>query len=255
MRERAEHVLALDLGTTSVRALVVSAKGGAPGSCAASASHALSGAGPRRAGSRADVASFPGGDARGAGGLGSRRRGSLRSRHRHPARHHAGLGCPHRSRPWRPPSAGRTGAQRRAPRSCWRRECRSTRSPSATKLEWWLRHEPAVQRAAEAGTLRLGTPDAWLTAASHRGRRLRHRREPGLLHGPLRSAPRRLVGAHARAAGAAAAAGCRSWSRPMRSPARRQPPCSARPSRWRRAPAISRRRPSRRAFSSAARRS
>lgn len=34
---------------------------------------------------------------------------------------------------------------------------------SATKLEWWLRHEPAVARAAAAGTLRFGTPDAWLT--------------------------------------------------------------------------------------------
>jgi glycerol kinase len=34
---------------------------------------------------------------------------------------------------------------------------------SATKLEWWLRNEPEVQRAAAAGTLRFGTPDAWLT--------------------------------------------------------------------------------------------
>ncbi len=35
--------------------------------------------------------------------------------------------------------------------------------PSATKLEWWLRHDDAVRRAADAGDLRLGTPDAWLT--------------------------------------------------------------------------------------------
>ena len=34
---------------------------------------------------------------------------------------------------------------------------------SATKLEWWLRHEPAVARAAGAGTLRVGTPDVWLS--------------------------------------------------------------------------------------------
>jgi len=35
---------------------------------------------------------------------------------------------------------------------------------SATKLEWWLRHEPAVAAAARTGRLRLGTPDAWLGA-------------------------------------------------------------------------------------------
>lgn len=34
--------------------------------------------------------------------------------------------------------------------------------PSATKFEWWLREEPAVRDAAARGTLRLGTPDAWL---------------------------------------------------------------------------------------------
>ncbi len=34
---------------------------------------------------------------------------------------------------------------------------------SATKLEWWLHHDEAVKKAAAAGTLRLGTPDAWLT--------------------------------------------------------------------------------------------
>ena len=33
---------------------------------------------------------------------------------------------------------------------------------SATKLEWWLEHEPSVQKAAVAGRLRFGTPDAWL---------------------------------------------------------------------------------------------
>jgi glycerol kinase len=35
---------------------------------------------------------------------------------------------------------------------------------SATKLEWWLRHDDAVCAAARAGRLRLGTPDAWLAA-------------------------------------------------------------------------------------------
>lgn len=33
---------------------------------------------------------------------------------------------------------------------------------SATKFEWLLAHEPGVRDAARAGRLRLGTPDAWL---------------------------------------------------------------------------------------------
>ncbi len=34
---------------------------------------------------------------------------------------------------------------------------------SATKFEWLLANEPALRAAAAAGRLRLGTPDAWLT--------------------------------------------------------------------------------------------
>ena len=34
---------------------------------------------------------------------------------------------------------------------------------SATKFEWLLAHEPALRAAAANGRLRLGTPDAWLT--------------------------------------------------------------------------------------------
>ncbi|MFQ5513619.1 MAG: FGGY family carbohydrate kinase [Myxococcota bacterium] len=34
---------------------------------------------------------------------------------------------------------------------------------SATKYEWWLKHEGAIQQAAERGVLRLGTPESWLT--------------------------------------------------------------------------------------------
>ncbi len=34
---------------------------------------------------------------------------------------------------------------------------------SATKLEWWLQNEPAVQEAARAGRLQVGTPDSWLS--------------------------------------------------------------------------------------------
>jgi glycerol kinase len=34
---------------------------------------------------------------------------------------------------------------------------------SATKFEWLLANDPATKRAADAGRLRLGTPDVWLT--------------------------------------------------------------------------------------------
>lgn len=34
--------------------------------------------------------------------------------------------------------------------------------PSLAKFLWWLEEEPAVQAAARAGTLRLGTPDVWI---------------------------------------------------------------------------------------------
>jgi glycerol kinase len=54
--------------------------------------------------------------------------------------------------------------QRTAPRVAWFRErgIPMTTLASATKLEWWLREEPAIARAAADGTLRFGTPDAWL---------------------------------------------------------------------------------------------
>lgn len=38
-----------------------------------------------------------------------------------------------------------------------------TTLPSATRFEWWLRQAGPVAEAARRGTLRLGTPDAWLT--------------------------------------------------------------------------------------------
>ena len=38
-----------------------------------------------------------------------------------------------------------------------------TTLPSATKLEWWIQNDPAVRAALRAGRLRFGTPDAWLT--------------------------------------------------------------------------------------------
>ena len=39
-----------------------------------------------------------------------------------------------------------------------------TTQASATKFEWWLKHDDAVCAAARAGRLRLGTPDTWLAA-------------------------------------------------------------------------------------------
>lgn len=37
-----------------------------------------------------------------------------------------------------------------------------TTLPSASKFEWWLAHEASVREAARRGLLRFGTPDAWL---------------------------------------------------------------------------------------------
>lgn len=36
--------------------------------------------------------------------------------------------------------------------------------PTATKFEWWLGNDESVRSAAEQGFLRLGNPDAWLSA-------------------------------------------------------------------------------------------
>ncbi|HET6614262.1 MAG TPA: FGGY family carbohydrate kinase [Dehalococcoidia bacterium] len=35
---------------------------------------------------------------------------------------------------------------------------------AVTKFEWWMQHDDAVRDASDGGTLRLGTPDTWLTA-------------------------------------------------------------------------------------------
>ncbi len=57
--------------------------------------------------------------------------------------------------------------QRTAERCAWFRERQIpiTTLASATKLEWWLREDAAIKGAAQRGTLRLGTPDAWLSFA------------------------------------------------------------------------------------------
>ena len=48
---------------------------------------------------------------------------------------------------------------------------------SASKFEWWLLHDDAVRAAAREGRLRLGTPDVWLTARLSGG--ALHLTEPG----------------------------------------------------------------------------
>jgi glycerol kinase len=48
---------------------------------------------------------------------------------------------------------------------------------TATKFEWWIQNEPAVRESAERGTLRLGTPDTWLTYRLTGG--ARHVTDPG----------------------------------------------------------------------------
>jgi glycerol kinase len=55
--------------------------------------------------------------------------------------------------------------QRTAERVAWFRErgIPLNTLASATKFEWWLQNDAAVRKAAGEGTLRLGTPDTWLT--------------------------------------------------------------------------------------------
>lgn len=55
--------------------------------------------------------------------------------------------------------------QRTAERVAWFRErdIPLNTLASATKFEWWLGQDGDVQKAARDGSLRLGTPDAWLT--------------------------------------------------------------------------------------------
>jgi glycerol kinase len=55
--------------------------------------------------------------------------------------------------------------QRTAPRVAWFRErgLPLTAMASATKFEWWMQNDPEVQKAAARGSLQLGTPDTWLT--------------------------------------------------------------------------------------------
>jgi glycerol kinase len=156
-----EAVLALDLGTTSVRALVVRADG----RVAARAQRPLGVAFPAPGRVEQDpremeaksvlvlrealaAARLGAGDVAGLG-LVTQRATAIAW--------HAGSGEP------LAPALGWQD-QRTAARVGWFRErgIPMTTLASATKLEWWLREEPAIARAAAEGTLRFGTPDAWL---------------------------------------------------------------------------------------------
>lgn len=161
MAAGAEHLLALDLGTTSVRALVV----GADGRVAGRAHRPL----PARFPAPGRVEQDP---------LDMLRLALVVLREaladaKRDAREVAALGLATQrgtalawdARSLRPlaPAIGWQD-RRAAPRAlALQREGLPLHSlASATKLEWWLRHAPEVARAASAGTLRLGTPDVWL---------------------------------------------------------------------------------------------
>jgi len=158
----AEHVLALDLGTTGVRALVV----GADGAIRARAWRPLTSRFPQPGWLEQDPAEYWScseaavREALAAAQLGARdlaaigvvtQRGTALA-------WHAGRGAP------LGPAIGwqdqRTGARVGGLVS---QGIPVSSMTSATKLEWLLRHESAVREAARTHQLRLGTPDAWLT--------------------------------------------------------------------------------------------
>ena len=160
----AEHLLALDLGTTSVRALVVRADGRV---CARAArrlpmEHPAPGRveqAPRElversrevlreALARADLS----GRDCAALGIATQRSTALAWDARSLAPLAPALG-------WQD--------QRVAPDlPRWRaRGAMVSGLASAPRFAWWLEHEPAVRDAAREGRLRLGTPDAWLAAS------------------------------------------------------------------------------------------
>ncbi len=157
-----EHVLALDLGTTGVRALVV----GADGAVRARVWRPLAARFPQPGWLEQDAAAYwTQTDAAARAALADARLGArdlaavgVVTQRATALAWDAGSGAP------LAPALGWQD-QRTRPRV---RELNAqgipvTTLPSATKFEWLLRHEPALVAAARAGRLRLGTPDAWLT--------------------------------------------------------------------------------------------
>lgn len=158
-----ESLLALDLGTTSVRALIV----GADGAVRARAQRPVTAAYPHAGWSEFDPEEL-------AARAGDVLREALAAA-RLSARDVAGLGVVTQratalcwdARTLRPLAAAQSWQdQRTAERVAEFRKIGIplTTLASATKFEWWLKHDDAVCAAARDGRLRLGTPDAWLAA-------------------------------------------------------------------------------------------
>lgn len=157
-----EHLLALDLGTTSVRALVLTPDGAVPGRAA------------RRLGVRFPA---PGRVEQDPGELWEASVAVLRE-----ALARAGVGAGEvaalgvvTQRATALAWDARSGAAL-APAIGWqdqraagwaaelaRQGIPITSLPSVGRFVWWLEHDAAVQGAAREGCLRLGNPDAWLT--------------------------------------------------------------------------------------------
>jgi glycerol kinase len=158
----AEHVLALDLGTTGVRALVV----GAGGAVRARVWRPLAARFPRAGWFEQDPAAYWSESeavARAAlseAALGARDLAAIGV----VTQRATALAWDARSGAPLGPALGwqdqRTGPRVRELNA---RGIPVTTLPSATKFEWLLRQEPAVAAAARSGRLRLGTPDVWLT--------------------------------------------------------------------------------------------
>ncbi len=164
MRTGAEHLLALDLGTTSVRALVVRADG----AVRARAARRLRVAHPRPGRVEQDPRDLL---QRSLEVLHEALRGANLD-----ARDCVALGiATQRSTAlaWDAcslePLAPALGWQDQRvadelPR--WRaRGARVSALASAPRFAWWLSNEPVLRAAARSGRLRLGTPDAWLAAS------------------------------------------------------------------------------------------
>jgi glycerol kinase len=158
----AEHVVALDLGTTGVRALVVAADG----TVRARAWRPLTASFPQPGWLEQDPAGYwRESETVVRAALAEARLG---------ARDLAAIGIVTQratALAWNAPDGAPLAPalgwqdQRTGPRvrELMAQGISVTTLPSATKLEWLLRHEPGVADAARAGRLRLGTPDVWLT--------------------------------------------------------------------------------------------
>ena len=196
-----DHLLALDQGTSSSRAIVFHRSGRIVAQGAARIPPDLSAAGlggARRRGDLADAVRRRAGGARRVGPDGRRHR---RHRHHQPARDHAAVGPPHRpAHPQRHRLAGpahRAAVRATARAGPGRRGARGHR-PGDRPL--FLRHQdplaagPRDRRAHRRGAGRAGLRHRGQLAAveADAGPRARHRREQRLAHDAVRHPPQRL---------------------------------------------------------------